>query len=266
MLIHDTHAHLDYLMKLEPKLNISELLSKHEFWLQPGVNNERDRYCLENYMQYPNVRFMLGAHPGEVKEDWDLEEYLIEQQTIIQQYEPQLGQTILAIGEIGLDYRDGMSEEIKEQQKLLFNIEIKLAKELNLPFVVHCRDAWDDTLKIIEENLPLKKPFLIHCFTGNKQHYESVIKMGGYVAFGGIITYNNTDKLQEVVLIADKYVVETDLPWLAPVPYRGKTNMPIFINQVIEYIAAKKGISKVEVLNQSKENAIKIFGSNLIMK
>jgi TatD DNase family protein len=264
MLIHDTHAHLDYLLKQNPELSIPELLSNHEFWIQPGVNIARDNYCLENYIDYPNMYFMIGGHPGELSKEFNLEKYLQEQREIITKYKPYLYKKIVAIGEIGLDYREGMEQSIKDAQQVFFDKEIKLAKELELPFVVHCRDAWEDTLKIIENNLPLEKPFLIHCFTGDIENYKAVTKMGGYVAFGGIITYNKTEKLQEVVDVAHNYVIETDLPWLAPIPNRGKLNMPEYINDTINYIANKKNITPQEVVINSKNNAIKIF-SNVIL-
>jgi TatD DNase family protein len=242
MLIHDTHAHLDYLLKQNPELKIEELLSNHEFWIQPGVSIVRDRFCLENYLKYPNMYFMIGGHPGEVSKDFDLNTYLAEQRKTIDKYEEFLYNKIVAIGEIGLDYREGMEERIKDEQKVFFDKEIKLAKELELPFVVHCRDAWADTI----------------------DNYNAITKLGGYVAFGGIVTYNKTEKLQEVVLKADNYVVETDLPWLAPIPNRGKLNMPEYINDTIEYIANKKNITTQEVLDKSRQNSIKIFTTALL--
>ena len=170
----------------------------------------------------------------------------------------------MAIGEIGLDYREGMEDKVKKTQQEFFDAEIKIAKKMGLPFVVHCRDAWGDTLRIIKENMPYSKPFLIHCFTGGIDNYNNVVSMGGYVAFGGIVTYNKTEKLQEVVDVATNYVIETDLPWLAPIPNRGKLNMPEYINDTIQYIATKKNITPQEVVNISKLNSINIFGTSLM--
>ena len=264
MLIHDTHAHLDYLLKQNPDLSIPELLINHEFWIQPGVSISRDRYCLENYLKYPNMYFMIGAHPGEVSKDYNLDNYLTEQRITIVKHKSIMGTRIVAIGEIGLDYREGMEEIIKENQKILFDKQIKISKELDLPFVVHCRDAWEDTIDIIKNNLPLNKSFLIHCFTGNIDNHKAITAMGGYVALGGIVTYKNTDKLQEVVEVVDNYVVETDLPWLAPMPNRGKLNMPEYINDTIKYIADKKNITIEQVIEQSKFNSIKVFGNVIL--
>lgn len=260
MKYHDTHAHLDYLLVRDPSLKPQDLIAQHEFWIQPGVNLVRDRYCLENFLKYDNMYFMIGAHPGEVNAQWDLEEFLIGQQELIRDYEPQLHKKIIAIGEIGLDYRPETTIFEKEEQKLLFTIQIKLAKELNLPFVVHCRDAWDDLFDIIESNLPLSKPFLVHCYTSNVLNYNKIVSLGGYVAFGGIITYNNTQPLNDAVLIAQKYVVETDLPWLAPTPHRGKLNMPENISLIVDHIAKVKSITPQEVLINSKNNTKAIFG------
>lgn len=266
MKIHDTHAHLDYLLKQNPELKIDDLIKNHEFWIQPGVNLERDRYCLENYLNYKNMFFMIGAHPGEVKDNWDLEEYLIGQQVLIRDFEKYIHNRIVAIGEIGLDYRSDTTENIKTEQQLLFNIQIKLAKELNLPFVVHCRDAFDDMFTILESNLPFNKPFLIHCFTGNKDQLLKVEKLGGFCAFGGIVTYNNTPHINEALIKSTKYVIETDLPWLAPTPYRGKLNMPEYINNTIRYMADKKDQSINQIISTSRNNAITIFGPQIIDK
>ena len=264
MLIHDTHAHLDYLLKQNPDLSIPELLSNHEFWIQPGVSISRDRYCLENYLKYPNMYFMIGAHPGEVSKDYNLDNYLKEQRITINNYNQLLGTRVVAIGEIGLDYREGMEDKIKDEQKVLFDTEIKISKELDLPFVVHCRDAWEDTIKIIKANMPLDKAFLIHCFTGNMDNYKAITELGGYIALGGIVTYKNTVKLQEVVKVVDNYVVETDLPWLAPIPNRGKLNMPEYINDTIKYIADKKNITIKQAVEKSRSNSIKVFGNSIL--
>lgn len=261
MRLHDTHAHLDYLILKEPQLSIPELLKNHDFWIQPGVNSSRDRFCLENYLTYPTIYFMIGAHPGEVDDKWDLASFLTNEQKLLEDYQEYLYSRIIGVGEIGLDYRSDTTADTKIQQKKLFITQLKLAKELNLPFVVHCRDAFDDLLEIIEDYQPFGKPFLVHCFTGNIDNYNKIVTLGGYVAFGGIITYNNTQTLNEVVKIADRYVVETDLPWLAPQPYRGKTNLPEYIEQTINHIAKAKGITSQEVLDKSKENTKKIFES-----
>jgi TatD DNase family protein len=259
MKIHDTHAHLDYLLKRDPNIDVQSVIKNHEFWIQPGVNAVRDRYCLENFLKFDNMYFMIGAHPGEIKEGWDLEEYLIKQQVLIADYKKELHTKIIGIGEIGLDYTPETPLKIKEEQKLLFNIQIKLAKELSLPFVIHCRDAFDDVFSIIKSNMPLSKPFLVHCFTGGVEQYQKVIELGGYVAFGGIITYNKTEELNKALIVANKYVIETDLPWLAPQPNRGKLNLPEYINIIVEYIANKKNQTPEEVITTSKNNAQIIF-------
>jgi TatD DNase family protein len=264
MLIHDTHAHLDYYLKLETALDPQEVIKNHKFWIQPGVNIERDTFCLENYLRYDNMYFMIGAHPEISNEkNFDLEEFLIQQQVLIAKYEKYLEKKIIAIGEIGLDYRIDTSQEQKDIQKLLFEIEIKLAKELNLPFVIHCRDAFDDTLEIIKKCKPYKKPFLFHCFTGNIGHYKIIEELGGYVAFGGIVTYKNTFELQEVAKIAKNYVIETDLPWLAPTPFRGKLNKPEYIINIFEYVSNLRKTSIDDVIKDSEDNSCKIFNLTL---
>jgi TatD DNase family protein len=279
MKTHDTHAHLDYLLKLDPSFDIKKHLVSCDFWIQPGVNVERDRYCLDNFMskplEFPNMYFMIGAHPGEVNESWNkksLDNFLAKQQKIIEDFSKEIRNLenpngkIVAIGEIGLDYREGMPQEVKDYQIELFEHQLLLAKKLNLPFVIHCRDAFEDLIKTIQKTLgngKLEKPFLIHCFTSGLENYSKITEMGGYVAFGGITTYKNTDKLQEVVLQSKhngNFVFETDLPWLAPGKYRGKTNYPEYIKLVVDHIAKVQNENTENILRKSFENSEKIFG------
>jgi TatD DNase family protein len=267
MKIHDTHAHLDYLLKEKPELrsSITKTLENYDFWIQPGVNLVRDRYCLENFLlnpnEFPNMYFMIGAHPGEVNLDggWNLESFMNQQAKLISDFTlDTLNPRIIAIGEIGLDYRPDMQKALKTEQARLFKAQLTLSLSLNLPFVIHCRDAFADLLQIMDQT-PHYPKFLVHCFTGNKQEYEEVTKRGGVVAFGGICTYPSASHLLDIAKDAKNYVVETDLPWLAPTPFRGQTNLPEYIECTIEKLALVKGISRDEVLRESKENTCKLF-------
>ena len=262
--LHDTHAHMDYLKKRDPSLDPAKLLANHEFWIQPGVNLERDDFCLANYMQYNNMYFMIGAHPGEVNEDFNLNLYLREQVMLIEEYRNKIGTRIIGIGEIGLDYREGTSVEIKEKQKLLFVSQIKLANELGLPFVIHCRNAFEDLFEILQDNQGLiKRSFLIHCFTGSRQDLLTIKMLGGYVGLGGVITYPSSKLLVEAIKdseICDNYVLETDLPWLAPQDKRGQINMPDYIQFVAIKLANLQGVTSENVWNRSRINTSKIFG------
>jgi TatD DNase family protein len=263
--IHDTHAHLDYLLKQDPNFNIEKELEKYSFWIQPGVNLERDRFCLANYLQYSNMYFMVGAHPGEVSLDdskWNLENFLLEQKKIITDYQTNLGSRIIAIGEIGLDYREGMQAQLKDAQKKLFISQLNLSQELQLPFVIHCRDAFSDLFSIIKEH-PNTQKFLIHCFTGGLNEYQQALGLrqdgGAFVAFGGILTYTKTEPLNEVAKIADRFVLETDLPWLAPTPFRGQLNLPSHINYTAAHLAKLKNTAVEQIWQKSLENTLKIF-------
>lgn len=143
------------------------------------------------------------------------------------------------VGEIGLDYNWEKDETKREQQQRAFIEQIKCAQAVNKPINIHTRDAWDDTLKILKQNSILAT---LHCYSGSVEIAKECLKMGHYLSFSGIVTFKNANKLLDVVKLCplDRILVETDSPYMAPVPYRGKENHPIYVTQVIERIAELK--------------------------
>lgn len=164
---------------------------------------------------------------------------------------------VVAIGEIGLDYHYDSTN--KENQKKAFIKQIEIANELNLPIVIHSRDADMDMLKILKEN-KIKNKFVMHCFSSSAEVAKEILKLGGYISFAGTVTFKNARNLLEVAKIVpyDKILVETDSPYLSPEPYRGKRNEPWHVWQTAEKIANIRDV-KLEDLIQNIVNNTKKF-------
>ena len=167
---------------------------------------------------------------------------------------------VLAIGEIGLDYYwDDVEPEI---QKVWFRRQLELAEELKLPFIVHSREAAKDTIDIIREVCSPQMSAVIHCFSYSVEMAREYLNMGYYLGIGGVVTYKNGRKLKEVAEYTplDRILLETDAPYLSPVPFRGKRNSSEKIHYVVEEIARLKGITEEEVLEATWQNACRFYG------
>ena len=165
---------------------------------------------------------------------------------------------VKAIGEIGLDYY-WEENPSREEQKNVFRKHMQLAKELNMPVIIHDRDSHADTLEIMKEYPDVTG--VVHCFSGSKEMAVECLKLGYYIGITGVVTFKNAKKIIEVVEVVplDRLLVETDAPYMAPVPKRGKRNQSDYIEYVIEKIAEIKGISSVEVSEKTVENTMEIF-------
>lgn len=167
----------------------------------------------------------------------------------------------IAIGEIGLDYyREGKDEEIKKCQKDWFIAEINLARELNLPIVIHSREACKDTMDILKEYAKDLK-VVVHCFSYEKEIAKEYIKMGYYIGVGGVLTFKNERKLKEVVseIPIDKILTETDCPYLSPTPHRGERNLSSYIKYVINAISNIKNIDEENLSEELYNNALRFY-------
>ncbi len=167
----------------------------------------------------------------------------------------------IGIGETGLDYFYEYSD--REKQKLSFVEHIKAAQETGLPIIIHTRDAEEDTYNILKEQMKIK-PFkmLLHCFTGTTEMAEKCMDLGSYVSISGIVTFKKAEELQETVknhIPLDRLLVETDSPFLAPVPFRGKSNQPAYTRNTAEYIATLKGINFDEIAVATTDNFFELF-------
>ena len=167
---------------------------------------------------------------------------------------------VVAIGEIGLKYTDGMPD--KEKQKEVFLKQLRLAHSLKKPIVIHCREAFGDMMQILRENRHLLDfGGTFHCFTGNSEIAKEAIKLGFYFSVGGVSTFKNAKKIIEVVesISLDNIILETDCPYLSPHPFRGQRNEPSRIVTIAEKVAEIKGVSLEEVERKTNENVRRLF-------
>ncbi len=198
--------------------------------------------------KYDYVYFACGVHPEETE---NLPEDYIEQLRAIASHPK-----CVAIGEIGLDYY--WRQDTKDLQKDAFEKQIMLAKELGLPVIVHDREAHGDTLKILKEH---KSSGVLHCFSGSTETAKEILSLGMYIGLGGALTFKNARKAVEVaeMLPLDRLLLETDCPYMAPVPMRGKRNDSSLIPYIAEKMAEIKGISAQTVLDTVTQNTCRLF-------
>jgi len=254
----DTHCHLNFKDFAEDYQKVvKRCQEKGMKVINVGSQIETSERAIEIAQEFPGTLYAaVGFHPIHVADqDFNLaklEEMADEQVTV-------------AIGETGLDYyriyADSKSEEskIKEQQQEIFRLQIKLAKKFELPLIIHCRDAYQDLLKILKEEKVNNG--VVHCFLGDKVIGRQILDLGLLIGFTGIITFTDDDKLLEFIkeVPLDKTLIETDAPYLAPAHYRGKQNKPYYVEHVAEKIAEIKGISPEEVVSKTGDNAQKLF-------
>lgn len=248
----DTHCHLDDRQYEDDLQDVIERASGMGFILNPGCDIDSSRRAIEIAQSSPNIYAAVGMHPI------DLGDYSSEE-IIPQLRELAKNDKVVAIGEIGLDYHypDNPSKEMQHQA---FADQIKLAGELGLPFIVHDREAHGDTLRLIKENL--NSSGVVHAFSGSVEMAKELIDLGLYISIGGTLTFKNARKAPDVIreIPLERILLETDGPYLAPVPFRGKRNEPINTRIVAEKIAEIKGIPVEEVISQTAENARNLFG------
>jgi TatD DNase family protein len=250
----DTHTHI-YLDRF--KEDIDAVLQRaaevgvERFYL-PNIDKESIADLKALAAAHPQIYPMMGLHPSHVKEDWE------EQLAAV--WEELDGETkYYAVGEIGIDlYWD--KTFITEQQEA-FRRQIRKAKEMHLPIVIHCRDAFDETFEVLEAEADEQLFGIFHCFTGNLEQARRALALNLKLGIGGVVTFKNGG-LDKVVaeLKTEDLVLETDAPFLAPAPFRGKRNEPAYLEQIAQKIADIHQISKEEVARITTENALKIFG------
>lgn len=250
----DTHTHI-YLDRF--KEDIDAILKRaaavgvERFYL-PNIDKESIVDLKALAAAHAQIYPMMGLHPSHVKEDWE------EQLAAI--WDELNGDTkYYAVGEIGIDlYWD--KTFIDEQQEA-FRRQIRKAKEMHLPIVIHCRDAFDETFEVLEAEADDKLYGIFHCFTGNLEQAQRALALNLKLGIGGVVTFKNggLDKVVEQLKTAD-LVLETDAPFLAPAPFRGKRNEPAYLAQIAQKIADLHQISIAEVSRITTSNALKIFG------
>ena len=249
----DTHTHFydDWFGDEGPEAIRRSLSAGVGLMLQADVDSrERDAmFALGG--QFPHaLRQMLGLYPGSVKEDWKEE---------IDAWLGRLDDSIVAIGEIGLDYHEDLTFRAEQQEAL--RVQLELAAEHDLPVNIHLRDAWDDLFRILEDCAGLHLRGNLHCFSGSYEIYERARRCGDFsVGIGGVVTFKNSRLAGTVARIPLEHILlETDCPYLAPVPHRGERNESTWIPLVAAKIAEAKGISIEEVEKATEQNARALF-------
>lgn len=249
----DSHCHLDRLDKSPEELaeTISFAMSRGvEHFLCVSVSVKEYSKMLAAVEPYKGrVSVSCGVHPLHQEDAASYEELLAKAS------EP----SVVAVGETGLDYF--YSAETKEVQLASFIDHIKVANETSKPLIVHTRDARQDTIDLLKQHKAEHTIGVLHCFTEDLPMAEAAIEMGFYISISGIVTFNSAQELREVVkqIPLNRLLIETDSPWLAPVPYRGKANQPGYVVEVAEFIAELKGITLSELAKQTTDNFYQLF-------
>ena len=251
-MIFDTHAHYDDRQFEEDR---EELLgSMRENGVELIVDAASDIASWDKIEQltdrYPFIYGAIGVHPDEVGE--------LDEEKMQRMEKLLSGEKMVAVGEIGLDYY--WEKEKRDLQKKWFIRQLELARQLDLPVIIHSREAAADTMEIMKQHAK-GLDGVIHCFSYSPEQAKEYVKMGFYLGIGGVVTFKNAKKLKEVVqeIPLEALVLETDSPYLAPVPHRGKRNNSQNLVYVAEEIAALKGVSYEEVVRQTTENAKKLY-------
>jgi TatD DNase family protein len=202
--------------------------------------------------RYDDVFCSVGTHPHNAKDELDI----TTSDLVARSRDP----NVVAIGEAGLDYHYDKSPRDAQEQG--FRAHIAAARETGLPLVIHSRDADDDMARILEEESGKGAfPAVLHCFTGGRDLAMHAVALGHYVSFTGILTFKNSQPLRDIAaeLPADRVLVETDAPYLAPGPYRGKRNEPAYVTETAKVLAQTRGLSEAEIAQQTTDNFFRLF-------
>lgn len=259
MKLFDSHCHLNDERFNEDRESLIIALKNEgvEKLVTAGYNLESSKEAIELANKYDFIYATIGISPNDIPDNNEKLSQEIEQ--LKEMYKT--SKKIVAVGEIGLDYH--WNTENKELQKYAFIEQIELANELDLPIQIHTRDAVMDTLEILKAN-SVKSGGIFHCCPFNRELVKEGLKLGFYISFAGPTTFKNSKNAPEIIDMVpdDKFLVETDSPYLAPEPHRGTRNDPRNVQFIIKKIAEEKGKSFEEIQNMSYENAKKIFKIN----
>lgn len=253
-MIVDSHCHLDRLDFDKLDLDLDQVLDQArqkdvEHFLCVSVTLQQFPSMLAKIAHYPDVSASCGVHPLDQKDA--LDKALLQQLAV----DPK----VVAIGETGLDYF--YSAETKQVQLDSFVGHIEVAKEMKKPLIIHTRDARQDTLSLLKSHGADEVGGVLHCFTEDWQMAKEAIDLGFYISISGIATFKNAVELRDVVkqIPLDRLLIETDSPYLAPVPHRGKTNQPAYVQDVAYFIADLKGVSYKELATATTDNFYNLF-------
>lgn len=253
-MIFESHAHYDDKAFDEDREKLLDSLEENGigYVINIGANIETTGNTIKLAEKYPFIYGAAGVHPSDTDE--------LNEENFAWLKEQCRHPKIVAVGEIGLDYY--WDEPDRKIQKKWFERQLEMAKEVKLPVIIHSRDAAEDTLNIIKAKHAGETGGVIHCFSYTKETAREYLNMGYYFGIGGVVTFQNAKKLKEAVayIPMEKILLETDSPYLAPVPYRGKRNSSLNLPLIARQIAEIKGLDYEDVVRITEENTKKLFG------
>lgn len=257
MTVFDTHAHYDddrfdddrdTLLASMPEQGVGLILN-------PGCDPETSRKAVTYAEQYPWVYAAVGYHPENIEgqSDEQIANGLREIETMA------ANPRVKAIGEIGLDYYWCKDAGERKRQQEVFRAQMRMAKRCGLPVIIHDREAHLDCLTIVEQYPDV--PCVFHCYSGSAEFAKQLLALGCMISFTGVVTFKNSKKAREAIaqIPLDRLMIETDAPYMAPEPYRGKRNSSLYVHRVAEAIAEIKGISPEEAARVTLENGKRFF-------
>ncbi|PJG83905.1 TatD family hydrolase [Caviibacterium pharyngocola] len=259
MFIVDSHCHLDALDYENLHRDVEDVVEKARLrgvkhLLAVGVTLNRYIQMYETLKHFNEISLSCGVHP------LDLDEEPFDYARLLKLARDK---KVVAIGECGLDYY--YSAENKSLQQSVFAQQIDIAKQLSKPIIVHTRAAREDTIALLRAHSAEKCGGVLHCFTENEEMAKQALDLGFYISVSGIITFKNAEELREVIRLVplDRLLIETDSPYLAPIPYRGKQNQPAYVREVCDYTATLKGVSPEEFARITTQNFERLFKINV---
>jgi TatD DNase family protein len=247
----DTHCHLDMLEDLDGALERMRAAGV-ERAVTIGVDRATSEWAVRAARTHEDVWATVGLHPHDAKDRTDVLMTFLEQLAGSEE-------KVVGVGETGLDYHYDNSP--REQQRAVFAEQVEIAKRTGKALVIHTREAWDDTFSILGSAGPPDR-IVFHCFSGGPAEAARALDVGASLSFAGVVTFKNASALREAAALTpfDRIVVETDAPFLTPVPHRGRPNEPAYVSLVAEAIATVKGVPADEVARATSENAARLFG------
>lgn len=276
-LLIDTHAHVNFRdFKDDTKETIKRALNKNVWMINVGAESKTSERAVKMAEEYEEgVYSAVGLHPGhlieqevEYEENGEFVKYKSKPEEFDYDFYLNLAKNkkVVGIGECGLDYFRNNDKNFKQKQRDVFVQHIKLAKEVRKPLIIHCREAHEDLLEILNLEAPLPNG-VMHFFTGTLEQAKKYIDLGFYISFSGVTTFpprkgEIVGAYDEIIknIPLEKILIETDCPYVAPVPHRGKRNEPTYVQYVASKIAEIKGFSFEEVAEQTTKNAKELFG------
>lgn len=255
-MIFETHAHYDdEKFDVDKDLLIQELLSGkicNIINVGAAIKGVEDSIALAE--KYPQIYAAAGVHPSEIDE--------LNEETYAWLKEQAKHEKVVAIGEIGLDYYWDKEPDVQQAQRYWFAKQMELAREYNLPVIIHSRDAAEDTMRVMKECRAEEIPGVVHCYSYSPEMAKEFVKMGYYIGVGGVVTFKNAKKLKETVeqIPLERLLLETDAPYMAPEPHRGSRNHSGNLVYVAEKVAELKGVTVDEVEAVTRQNAKSLFG------